>query len=148
VSRIYLTLLLGFLAVALYGWANDKITREGERTIYTVDCVQGTWESDRCMGRLIPAQRFRFRALKARQEVLFWTVGEQAPSSKYTACSIKDGHNWSCKPDADTSRTITHEMLQSRPVRDPTVQMVQFHQVPKWRWFLLRIGVPAGRTAT
>jgi hypothetical protein len=148
VSRVYLALIIAFVGLGVYAWANDKVTGEGERTIYTVECVQGSWDGNRCAGRLVAAKRFRFRALKGHREVLFWTIGEQGPSGKYTDCVIQDGHNWLCKPDTDTSRTITHEMRHGHPVPDSAVATLGFHQVAKWRWILLRVGLRAGSEAT
>ena len=142
--RIVLALLLAFFALGVFAWANDRITSQGERTIYTADCVQGDWQADRCTGRLVAAKRYRFRVLKAHGEVLFWTIGEQAPSGKYTECNIQDGLNWACKPNADAARTIAHEMLHGRPVLDPAAPMIVFHQIPKWKWGLLQFGIPVG----
>ena len=39
--------VLGFAA-----WASDFVTMQGERTVYTVDCVHGTWQADHCNGQL------------------------------------------------------------------------------------------------
>lgn len=146
--RVLQALLFAFLALGVFAWATDKITSQGERTVYTVDCAQGTWQANRCTAKLIPAKRYRFRALKAHGEVLFWTIGEQESSGRYTDCSIQDGHNWSCKPNPDASRTITHQMLHGQPVPDPNAQMLAFRRVPKWEWVMLRVGIPVGNEAT
>lgn len=147
-SRVLLVLLIAFLALGVFAWATDKVTSQGERTIYTADCVQGKWLANRCTGKLVAAKRYRFRALKAHGEVLFWTLGEQGPSGKYTECSILDGHNWVCNANPDALRTIVHQMLHGRPVLDPAVPMIAFHQIPKWKWVLLRVGVPVGHEAS
>jgi hypothetical protein len=141
-------MLIVFAALSVFAWATDKISMQGERTVYTAECVSGEWQADRCTGRLAAARRFRFRALKAHGEVLFWTVGERAPSGKFTECSIVDGHNWACVANEDAVRTIAHQMRQGQPVPDAAVATIPYHPVPKWKWYLLRVGVPAGQEAT
>ena len=148
-----LRLALASLAVvvafgALAAWLGDAITLQGERTIYTVDCADGQWAGDRCTGSLRPAARFRFRALRARGEVLFWRVGVAEPSARLEACTIRDGRNWQCPPGRDAARSITLEMDRGCAVRDATSPTLAFRSVPKWRWLLLRWGLPAGSTAS
>ena len=132
--------------LALVIWASDKVTRKGKRTVYTVDCEQGIWQGARCNGRLVPAARYRFRALRRQSEVLFWKAGASAPWGKFTDCVITDGRNWLCKPSADAPTTITLQMSDGRPVPSPNGPTKQFHAVHKWRWWLLRAGISAGGT--
>jgi hypothetical protein len=61
-----------FLLLVFFIWSSDRVTLQGERTIYTVNCVNGTWDGHRCNGLLTTGPRFRYRALKAHGEVLFW----------------------------------------------------------------------------
>lgn len=134
------TLLLVVVLSTLL-WASDRITYEGERTIHTVRCEQGAWEGSRCSGRLAAGERYRFRASRSRQEVLYWIVGSAKPSGRYTACKVKDRGNWKCEIAADQPPTITHEMANDRPVRDDGATAVPFHAVPKWQWWLLDAGI-------
>lgn len=136
---IAIVLVLSGLAIVL--WASDKITYEGERTIYTVRCEGGEWAGLQCRGKMVAADRYRFRASKAKQEVLYWVVGSSAPSGKFTQCTVKDRGNWTCPENAGQPATITHEMVNGRPKRDDGVQDVAFHAVPKWVWWLLDAGV-------
>lgn len=139
---LFVLVVLGFAA-----WATDSITLDGERTVYTATCEQGAWQGASCSGKLAPAQRYRFRALKAHAEVLFWTVGDSQPSGKYSKCVIKGGRDWKCPPNAEAARTITHEMARGLPVRDLAVHPQAFHQIEKWKWGLLELGLPAGSSA-
>ena len=145
--RISIALLVLFCGVVFSAWSTDSITLQGERTIYTAACQQGTWQGSECSGQLVAAQRYRFRALKAHNEVLFWTSGASGPSGKYTECLITDGRNWQCKPNADAHLTITHEMAHGYPVQDAQVHELAFHPVQKWKWQLLSLGVPVGHSA-
>lgn len=133
--------------VAAMAWASDTVTLQDERTIYTVECRQGSWQAQHCSGRLVTADRFRFRALKARGEVLFWRVGAAEPSGKFTDCQVQDGRNWNCRPTAETSGTVAHEIVHGRPIADTSGLAQPLHAVPKWKWWLLRRGISIGNDA-
>jgi hypothetical protein len=131
------------LVAVLFGvlaWASDFFTLQGEWTVYTVECKQGTWSGDQCSGKLAAAERYRFRALKPHGEVFFWIVGSAEPSGRFTQCEIKNRKNWACKANADSPRSITLELSNGRPVPDPTANTRPFHAVPKVTWLLLRYG--------
>lgn len=145
--KVSLFVLLLFFGFCFAVWATDFITLKGEWTVYTVDCKGGSWENNACSGTLVPSRRYRFRALKAHSEVLFWIAGEKEPSGKYSDCTIEDGREWSCKPNADAVRSITHRMVHGCPMSDHSVPTLSFHQVPKMKWELLRLGIPVGRSA-
>jgi hypothetical protein len=136
-------LTLWFLAVLLVlvgamAWISDSITLQGERTIYTVRCIDGEWKDEQCTGHLVAAERYRFRALRAHREVLFWTVGSSnEPSGKFSDCEIQDGRNWKCAPSPDTSRSITLQIARGFPVPDAAGRTRGFHAVPKWKWMML-----------
>jgi hypothetical protein len=139
-------LILGFAAAV--AWASDAISLQGERTVYTVDCLQGQWQGATCGGTLAAGKRYRFRALRAHSEVVFWTVGAtDEPSGKFTSCSIQDGRNWTCPPNADAPRTITLQMVRGTPVPDTSGRVKAFHALAKWRWWLVSSGLPIGHTA-
>src|SRR5207249_133992 len=81
-SRVIRTLSI-VLSVALVTallWGSDRITMQGERTIYTVDCEGGTWNGRVCSGKLAPSKRYAFRASQARQEVIYWIRGSTTAS--------------------------------------------------------------------
>ncbi len=147
VMRLWPIALAALAVVAAIVWLSDNVTRQGERTIYTVDCSDGAWQDLQCTGRLVAAGRYRFRALKPHREVVFWTVGATEPSGKFTDCDIEDGRNWVCKPTADAMRTITLQMSKGVPVRDSSGRVKSYHAVAKWRWLLLQWGIPVGTNA-
>ena len=136
---------LVLIVLAFSAWITDGITLEGQRTVYTAGCRDGNWQGSTCTGKLLPGDRYRFRALKSHGEVVFWTAKVTTePSGKFTDCEIKDGRNWKCKASADLSRTITREMARGCPVADSTGQALSFHQIAKWRWMLMTLGIPTG----
>jgi len=149
VLRIWLLVLLVLGVLGVCAWAADFVTLQGERTVYTANCQQGTWTGTRCSGALVAGDRHRFRALKAHAEVLFWTVGAKGePSGKFTGCVIKDGRNWTCKASAETARSIAREMSFGKPVPDPAGLTKPFHPIPKWRWMLMKYGITLGNEAS
>lgn len=131
--------VLGFAA-----WASDFITMQGERTVYTAECI-GTWQGERCAGKVAAGHRYRYRALKPHGEVTFWTLGTSEPKGKFEDCTIQDGRNWICKICPDASRSITLQMAQGQPVAGPEAVTRPFRAVSKWRWMLLRQGITVDR---
>lgn len=128
-------------------WVTDTVTLQGERTIYTARCEQGSWAGDRCAGKLVAAERYRYRVLKAHSEVFFWIVGSLEPSGKFTDCVIQDGRNWQCKANADALRSITLEMSKGYPVADASASTRPYHAVSKLTWTLLSVGIAVTDTA-
>jgi hypothetical protein len=132
---------IGIIAIiAAMMWASDWITLQGERTIYTVRCDSGSWDGNRCTGRLIAGDRHAFRASKTRNEVVYWVRESKAPSGKYTDCTVKDRDNWTCNVHTDQKPAITFEMVRGTPTRTQMSGMTPFHAVPKWEWWLMRLG--------
>jgi hypothetical protein len=129
------------LGIAL--WGSDKITYEGERTIYTVRCEQGNWEGLACKGKMVAGDRYRFRASVSKQEVLYWVVASSQPSGKFSNCKVKDRGNWECEESANAGQpaTITRSMVNGRPKREEGHHSIPFRAVPKWVWFVLDSGV-------
>ena len=111
-----------------------------ERTVYTVHCANGTWNGSHCSGKLITGPRYRYRALKAHMEVLFWVLGAQESSSKLTNCTIQDGRNWTCPASSDAAKSLTLEMVHGEPVHNSSWPTREFHAVPKVTWWLLELG--------
>ena len=114
---------------------------QGERTIYSVDCKSGQWQGLHCTGNLLPADRYAFRASKRRNEVIYWIRDSEKPSGKYTDCTVVDRDNWSCNVHLNQAPTIAYEMADGRPKRGAQGLALPFRDVPKWKWWLLRLGV-------
>ncbi len=128
------------LFFAFFVWTTDRVTIQGERTIHTVDCRDGSWTGNRCNGTVVVGPRYRYRALKQRGEVLFWILGSQEPSEKLTDCKIQDGRNWTCPASASASKSLTLALSRGEPVRNPAWPTRPFHSVSKVSWLLLRFG--------
>ena len=134
----------GLLVLVVFGlliWLSDRITLQGERTIYLVKCEQGAWKVTRCSGSLVPGERYAFRASPRRHEVIYWIRGSDLPSGKYTDCTVIDRDNWSCNVGTDQQPTIAYEMVNGRPTRGAQGLALPFHDVPKWKWWLMKVGI-------
>lgn len=138
ITRLQIALAIGVLLVAFGMWASDWMTLQGEWTIYTARCDGGEWQGNRCTGRAIAAERYKFRALRAHSEVLFWVAGARDRSRRLEPCAIKDRRNWVCKANADAAHTITIELASGLPVAHPDVKTLPFHRVSKPRWYYLK----------
>ncbi|HEY2558419.1 MAG TPA: hypothetical protein VGI48_01775 [Caldimonas sp.] len=146
--RVWAFVFALLAALVFAAWASDFVTMQGERTVYTAECADGSWDGDRCSGRVKAGNRYRYRALKPHNEVIFWTVGSKEPSGKFNDCQIEDGRNWICKACAEASRSVTLQMAHGKPVpiADATTGAVRpLRAVSKWRWLLLQRGYTAGR---
>ena len=143
VFLVFLVLLVMFLI-----WATDAITLEGERTVYTLRCNNGEWKDRQCTGPVTAGDRYRFRALKTKHEVVFWTVGSSMPSDKYTGCTVMNRDHWSCTTFPTEKTAPPYEMVggQLRSPGAPTAPSL--HTVHKWRWWLLHMGIPLRGRAT
>lgn len=128
------------LILAFLIWTTDRVTMQGERTIYTVNCVSGTWKDNRCSGQVSAGARIRYRALKAHRDVLFWEMGSPVPSSKLTDCTILDGRNWTCPVSKDASNSLTLELAKGMPISNSNWPTRPFHAVSKVTWLLLDFG--------
>jgi hypothetical protein len=112
---------------------------QGERTLYTTECIGGGWVNDSCTGRLAAAERIRFKALKPRAEVLFWNVGASAPAGHLTPCRIEDGKNWTCAGSADAPKAITLALADGKPIADRSHSTRSAHCISKLTWLRLKI---------
>ena len=145
--RIWLSVIAILTIGLVLGWGSDVVTLQGERTVYTLECVDGQWQGASCGGQLAAGNRYRFRALKAHEEVVFWTSGASGPSGKFSDCKIEDGRNWSCPPGTQANLTITMEIRGGIPVADASGKTQSYHAVSKWRWYLAKWGLPIGSSA-
>ncbi len=143
--RVWAFVIAVAAALGFAAWASDFVTMQGERTVYTTDCVGGIWQGDRCSGQVAAGTRYRYRALKPHGEVIFWTVGTKEPSGKFEDCTIQDGRNWVCKVCADAARSITLQMSQGVPITGAAAVTRPFRAVSKWRWLLLQRGFTTDR---
>ena len=139
---ILFVVILVVASLTVFIWASDRITLEGERTIYTVNCDQGAWDGLRCTSRLRAGDRHRFRASRSRHEIVYWIAGSGAPSGKYADCDVTDRDRWVCKARPGEQPTIAHELAGGRPVPNAAAPDMPFHAVNKWKWWVLDVGIP------
>jgi len=142
--RAALVLAVVLAALVTLAWATDAVRPQGVRTIYTVKCKPGTWEGSRCYGRLVAGPTYRFEIMETSGDVRFSSSDAPAAKGAFSGCRVADRGNWSCEPTAETVTTIAHEMNRGHPVADPNIPTLPFHEIEKWRWLLLSIGIPVG----
>ncbi len=144
-SKLYISLSLVIVATAI--WSSDSVTLQGERTIYTVECSQGVWQANACTGKMLAASRYRYRALRAHNEVFFWVAGSTSePAGRLINCAIEDGRNWICPvANADASRSITLALKRGNPVSQAAWPTRPLHAVSKVTWYLLKLGISTRR---
>jgi len=133
--------VLILLLVAAVIWGSDRVTLQGERTIYTVECAHGTWQGNHCTGRLEPGPRYAFRASRSRHEVLYWIRESEKPSHKFTDCTVKNRDNWTCNVRLGEPGAVTYEFRDGKPTRGTEGLTLAFHDVPKWQWWAIKWGL-------
>ncbi len=48
------TLVVAILAGLIFAaWASDFVPLQGERAVYSVGCLQGTWKAGSCSGQIV-----------------------------------------------------------------------------------------------
>jgi len=139
----WLYFFTGLLVLVTLNWFTDVITLEGHWTMYTARCEGGTWQERRCTGRLVAAERHRFVANKAKAEVAFEAIGPSTSSGTLSGCTIEDGRNWACPTATPGSRPSTRMLVRGNPV-GPLDCPGNARLVSKWKWTILRLGLPAG----
>ena len=140
--RMRWVFLIALAALSLFIWGSDSITLQGERTVYTVECLDGKWSDHHCTGNLIAGSRYRYRALRAHSEVFFWIAGSSEPSGKMSGCVVHDGRNWECPATtADAQKSVTLAMAHGKPIRNAAWPTRPLHPVSKWTWLLLDAGL-------
>jgi len=136
-----MTALVVAFALALLVWALDRVTFQGERVLYSVTCTGGAWQQGVCTGRMHAADRYAFRASLRRQEVIAWVIGSPARSRTYTQCDVKSRDRWACTAPAPEAPNARLHMAKGR-TRCDAESAQPVHVVAKWKWYLLRTGVP------
>jgi hypothetical protein len=137
VAGLWKWMLALLLPLAVAMWATDWVTLQDEYTIYTGSCTGGEWMQGKCTGELRAGNRYRFRALRAHEEVLFWVAGSRERSGRLDKCVIKNKRNWKCPPGADSERSITLEMKNGHAVAGAPGTR-PFRPISKVAWFYLR----------
>lgn len=127
------------LVVAILVWASDRITLQGERTIFTVKCQRGDWVNGRCTGTLVPGERYAFRASVRRQEVLYWIRGAQSPYGKFSDCQVRDRDNWTCTVPVGADAKVTEGMIGGEPTTGCAGLPTPLHRIAKWRWWVMQL---------
>jgi hypothetical protein len=136
-----------FLVLAAAIWSTDSVTLQNERTIYTADCIKGEWRSNKCSGKMLAGSRYRYRAFKARSEVIFWIAGSDEPSRKLVKCKISDGRNWNCPvPNNDAGNSVTLGMKHGLAVNNREWPTRPLHPVSKVFWYMLIMGLRLSHT--
>ncbi len=139
--------LVVVVCLSVFIWASDRITMEGERTVYTVTCEQGAWDGLHCNGKMVAGDRHRFRASRSRREIVYWIAGSSQPSGKFSDCEVVDRDRWVCKAHDGDLPTIAHELSEGKPVQHAGGPDMPFHAVNKWKWWVIDAGIPGFRKA-
>ena len=132
----------GGLMFCAWNWS-DRFPFRDEFTVYLGFCPKER------VGGVCPvaeeaANPTTYKVLVDQQAVVYW-VGDGAPS-KLEHCAVRDSRNWSCQigdgKEADIRRQLAdgeygEVVFNSTLARPPAI----FYQVPKWKWWMLHVGM-------
>lgn len=135
-KRVWFSVVLVLTSLVVAAWASDFVTLQGERTIYTAQCEDGSWREGRCSGQMIAGNRYRYHASKERGEVVVQLVGSSVPARRFSNCVIRDGRNWTCPADDTVARSWTVQMKNGAPVAENSSTGPD-RRISKWRWHVL-----------
>jgi hypothetical protein len=136
---VAILIVLGFFAGLV--WASDRVTLQGERTLYGVNCNAGTWNGLTCTTNLVAGNQYVFRASHARQEVLYWIRYSSEPSGRHAKCEVTNRDNWQCEAGPQDAQWVVHELAHGRPTASAGGAAQPLHGVAKWKWYLLKWGL-------
>lgn len=136
------SLWIALIAVVTFAiWASDRVTLEGQRTVYSVSCSGGGWQGARCSGTMVAAERYIYRASRRRQEVVHWTLGSASPSVTYRGCTVTDRDNWTCRVEAAGTPPAALQMERGHLRGGPLDPASSVRAVKKWKWWLMHLGL-------
>jgi hypothetical protein len=131
-------------ALALIGWLfSEQLPFGSDVVTYFVQCPLEGVKRDTCAIAPRTAWVETYRASATQQVVLHWRAG--IPPERMTDCTVRDARNWSCffayyegRPSVRLDMVDGTFVERPKPL-DPRVELLAGYQVPKWRWWWLRL---------
>jgi hypothetical protein len=131
---------IGLALVVVFIWPSFDQMR-GEVTVYSMFCktqrVQDKCKADDEQ----TANPQSFKVYPDQQTVIYW-IGDSAPT-KYGNCAVRDTINWRCTRGRPGEARMEYSMVDgsySETLDFPFIpSTATFYQVPRWRWWWLRM---------
>ncbi len=143
---------IGFLAgivalfvlpfVALWAFGNSLPFLD-EITVYDMLCT-GARKDGVCKSKEETAGQTTYKVLTDQQTVIFWSGNGDAPK-RLRNCAVRNAKNWSCSDESGGKTTYVQKMIDGQyhfSLREDSffdASSAAFYQVPKWRWWWVRI---------
>jgi hypothetical protein len=147
-ERIAACLIAGLLLVlaAFLMWPAFEHFK-GEATVYRMFCTSNRNDDGPCVFRdELTSVTETYKAFPDQQSIIVW-IGGDAPS-KLGNCAVRDALNWRCTKNDKKGGTVDLSMasgLLSETVDGyPSPSLTLFYQVPRWRWWLVKMLETAG----
>ena len=132
-------LLLG-LAVFFMWPVYERLS--GEVTVFRMFCTKDRKDDSPCgLKDELTSVPETYKALPDQQSVIVW-IGNDAPS-KLGNCAVRDALNWRCTRIDKQGVTVEQSMADGRLSETvdgyPSPGLGLFYQVPRWRWWLVKL---------
>ena len=114
----------------------------GEATVYRMFCTTDRDAASPCvLKNELTSLTETYKAFPDQQSVIVW-IGNDAPS-KLSNCAVRDALNWRCTKNDRLGITVEQSMangqLSETVDGSPSPSLTLFYQVPRWRWWLVRL---------
>ena len=142
-DRIALGLIGGWLLglAAFFMWPAFEHW-SGEATVYRMFCTSDHDAATPCVLRNeLTSVPETYKAFPDQQSVIVW-IGSDAPS-RLSNCAVRDALNWRCTKNDRLGVTVEQSMaygqLSETVDGSPSPSLTLFYQVPRWRWWLVKL---------
>ena len=142
-DRIALGLIGGWLLglAAFFLWPTFEHW-SGEATVYRMFCTSDRDAATPCvLKNELTSVPETYKAFPDQQSVIVW-IGSDAPS-RLSNCAVRDALNWRCTKNDRLGVTVEQSMangqLSETVDGSPSPSLTLFYQVPRWRWWLVKL---------
>jgi hypothetical protein len=135
-------LLIGVSAATFPVASTSWPQLENETTVYMLSC-DGERVNDVCRGYERTGVPFTYKVSVDQHSVLYWTTSNPSLPRRLPFCAIQNARSWLCQWNNDDIPKTRFGMVGGRYVEiavcTTRAPVPMFYQVPKWRWWLVRL---------
>jgi hypothetical protein len=134
---------LFLVVVCLLVWIkSESLPFNSEVKVYHGFCT-GKYENSICDSKEEGANPITYKALIEQQRVIYWNDTGGLLNS-HSNCTVRNSRNWKCDADADENGVPKYQWQMidgdyTEIVRGSLGITSVFYQIPKWKWWWLRI---------
>lgn len=140
--RLMGCLLIGVSAATFPVASTSWTPLDNETTVYMLSC-DGEWVNEVCRGNERTSVPFTYKVSVDQHSVLYWTKDDLYLPRRFPFCAIQNARSWLCQWDRAETPKTRFGMVAGRYVEIAVcttgAPVPMFYQVPKWRWWIVRL---------